>query len=38
MVGMTPESAGFGSAARVRAVVNFFGIADVNNKVAESPT
>jgi acetyl esterase/lipase len=34
MVGMTPESAGFGPPARVRAVVNFFGITDVNDQLA----
>jgi acetyl esterase/lipase len=33
MVGMTPESAGFGPAAHVRAVVNFFGITDVNDQL-----
>jgi acetyl esterase/lipase len=33
MVGMTPESVGFGPVARVRAVVNFFGITDVNDQL-----
>jgi acetyl esterase/lipase len=33
MVGMTPSSAGFGTQARVRAVVNFFGITDVNDQL-----
>jgi acetyl esterase/lipase len=30
---MTPESAGFGPAVRVGAVVNFFGITDVNDQL-----
>lgn len=33
MVGMTPDSAGFGPGVRVRAVVNFFGITDVNDQL-----
>jgi acetyl esterase/lipase len=33
MVGMTPESAGLGARSGVRAVVNFFGIADVADQL-----
>ncbi len=33
MVGMTPASAGLGAPAPVRAVVNFFGITDVNDQL-----
>jgi acetyl esterase/lipase len=34
MVGLTPEAAGFGPQQRVHAVVNFFGITDVNDQLA----
>jgi acetyl esterase/lipase len=33
MVGMTPKSAGLGPQAKVRAVVNFYGITDVNDQL-----
>lgn len=36
MVGMTPQQAGLGREARVRAVVNFFGITDVGDLLREA--